>query len=97
MAAFAAGTVLGWLRSAVIAKVTALTEHRLAQPVARAAVDGLVPAHRGYDGRFLASTGTIPFRWLLRERVRLAQRLLETSDLIAGIRYSFHMQSAYIT
>jgi AraC family transcriptional activator FtrA len=31
--------------------------------------------------RFVAGTGITPYQWLMRERVRLAQRLLETSDL----------------
>jgi AraC family transcriptional regulator, transcriptional activator FtrA len=36
---------------------------------------------RTFARRFLASTGTTPYRWLLRQRVQLAQRLLEMSDL----------------
>ena len=36
---------------------------------------------RTFARRFRASTGTTPLAWLTRERVRLAQRLLETSDL----------------
>jgi AraC family transcriptional regulator, transcriptional activator FtrA len=36
---------------------------------------------RTFARRFVASTGTTPLAWILRERVRLAQRLLETSDL----------------
>jgi transcriptional regulator GlxA family with amidase domain len=36
---------------------------------------------RTFARRFLASTGTTPLRWILRERVRLAQRLLETTGL----------------
>jgi AraC family transcriptional regulator, transcriptional activator FtrA len=36
---------------------------------------------RTFARRFLASTGTTPYRWLLRERIQLAQRLLETSEL----------------
>jgi transcriptional regulator GlxA family with amidase domain len=36
---------------------------------------------RTFARQFLASTGTTPYQWLLRERIRLAQRLLETSDL----------------
>ena len=36
---------------------------------------------RTFARRFLAVTGTTPYRWLLRQRVQLAQRLLETSDL----------------
>jgi transcriptional regulator GlxA family with amidase domain len=36
---------------------------------------------RTFARRFLAATGTTPYRWLLRQRVQLAQRLLEVSDL----------------
>jgi AraC family transcriptional regulator, transcriptional activator FtrA len=36
---------------------------------------------RTFARRFVASTGTTPYQWLLRERVLFAQRLLETSDL----------------
>jgi AraC family transcriptional regulator, transcriptional activator FtrA len=36
---------------------------------------------RTFARRFLASTGTTPYQWLLRQRVQLAQRLLEMSDL----------------
>ena len=35
---------------------------------------------RTFARRFLASTGTTPLAWLTRERLRFAQRLLETSD-----------------
>ena len=36
---------------------------------------------RTFARRFLASTGTTPYQWLLRQRIQLAERLLETSDL----------------
>ena len=36
---------------------------------------------RTFARRFQAATGTTPYQWLLRQRVHLAQRLLETSDL----------------
>jgi len=36
---------------------------------------------RTFARRFVASTGTTPLQWLVTERVRLAQRLLETTDL----------------
>jgi AraC family transcriptional activator FtrA len=36
---------------------------------------------RTFARRFVASTGATPYQWIVRERVRLAQRLLETSDL----------------
>jgi AraC family transcriptional regulator, transcriptional activator FtrA len=36
---------------------------------------------RTFARRFQAATGTTPHRWLQAQRVKLAQRLLETSDL----------------
>jgi AraC family transcriptional regulator, transcriptional activator FtrA len=36
---------------------------------------------RTFARRFLATTGTTPHQWLQRQRVQLAQRLLEASDL----------------
>jgi transcriptional regulator GlxA family with amidase domain len=36
---------------------------------------------RTFARRFVASTGTTPHQWILRERIRLAQRLLETTAL----------------
>jgi AraC family transcriptional regulator, transcriptional activator FtrA len=36
---------------------------------------------RTFARHFVASTGTTPRQWILRERIRLAQRLLETTDL----------------
>jgi AraC family transcriptional activator FtrA len=36
---------------------------------------------RSFARHFRATTGTTPYRWLIRQRVLLAQRLLETSDL----------------
>jgi transcriptional regulator GlxA family with amidase domain len=38
-------------------------------------------SRRTFARRFVASTGTTPYQWLLCQRLRLAQRLLETSDL----------------
>jgi transcriptional regulator GlxA family with amidase domain len=38
-------------------------------------------SRRTFARRFAASTGTTPYQWLLGQRLRLAQRLLETSDL----------------
>ena len=58
-----------------------LREH-LAEPVSvsdlaqRAAM-----SPRTFARRFMASTGTTPLQWILSERVRLAQRLLETTAL----------------
>ncbi len=36
---------------------------------------------RTFARRFLATTGTTPYQWLVRQRVQLAQRLLEVGDL----------------
>jgi transcriptional regulator GlxA family with amidase domain len=38
-------------------------------------------SRRTFARRFSATTGTTPYQWLLRQRLQLAQRLLETSDL----------------
>ncbi|GGO04787.1 AraC family transcriptional regulator [Microbispora rosea subsp. aerata] len=38
-------------------------------------------SRRTFDRRFREATGTSPARWLLHQRVLLAQRLLETSEL----------------
>ena len=61
--------------------VSWLQEH-LDQPITvedLAARSAMSP--RTFARRFLASTGTTPYQWLVRQRVQLAQRLLETSDL----------------
>ena len=64
-----AGTI-GWLQAHLGDPVT------VADLAARAAM-----SPRTFARRFLASTGTTPLAWIVRERVRLAQRLLETTDL----------------
>jgi len=61
---------LSWLQAHLDQEVT------VADLAARAAM-----SPRTFARRFPASTGTTPLTWILRERVRLAQRLLETSDL----------------
>jgi len=38
-------------------------------------------SRRTFARRFCAATGTTPYQWLLRQRLQLAQRLLETSDM----------------
>jgi AraC family transcriptional regulator, transcriptional activator FtrA len=61
--------------------VTWLQEH-LNEPVTveeLAARSAMSP--RTFARRFLASTGTTPYQWLLRQRIYFAQRLLETTDL----------------
>lgn len=64
-----AGT-LGWLREHLDEPVT------VRELAARAAM-----SPRTFARKFVASTGTTPYQWLLRERLALARRLLETSDL----------------
>jgi AraC family transcriptional regulator, transcriptional activator FtrA len=61
---------VGWLRAHLDEPVT------VADLAARSAM-----SPRTFARRFVASTGTTPLAWMLRERIRLAQRLLETSDL----------------
>ncbi len=56
----------------------------LAEPVTVADLaDRSAMSPRTFARRFVASTGTTPLAWLTRERLRFAQRLLETSD--AGV------------
>lgn len=61
---------IGWLRAHLNEPVT------VSDLAARAAM-----SPRTFARRFLASTGTTPLAWIVRERIGLAQRLLETSDL----------------
>jgi transcriptional regulator GlxA family with amidase domain len=61
---------IGWLRGHLDEQVT------VPDLAARAAM-----SPRTFARRFLASTGTTPLSWIVLERIRLAQRLLETSDL----------------
>lgn len=61
---------LSWLQAHLDQEVS------VADLAARAAM-----SPRTFARRFPASTGTTPLTWILRERVRLAQRLLETTDL----------------
>jgi transcriptional regulator GlxA family with amidase domain len=51
------------------------------QVTVRDLADRAAMSPRTFARRFLASTGVTPFQWIVRERVRLAQRLLETTDL----------------
>jgi len=61
---------IGWLRANLGEPVT------VSDLAARSAM-----SPRTFARRFVASTGTTPLAWISAERVRLAQRLLETSDL----------------
>jgi AraC family transcriptional regulator, transcriptional activator FtrA len=42
-------------------------------------------SRRTFARRFSAATGTTPYQWLLRQRLQLAQRLLETSDITVDV------------
>jgi len=64
------GDALTWLREHLDEPVT----------VGDLAVRSAMSA-RTFARRFLASTGMTPLRWILRERLLLAQRLLETTSL----------------
>jgi AraC family transcriptional regulator, transcriptional activator FtrA len=50
---------------------------------------------RSFARKFVASTGITPYRWLLRERLALARRLLETGDLpVEAIARASGLQTA---
>jgi AraC family transcriptional regulator, transcriptional activator FtrA len=64
------GALLDWLAGRLDEDVTvAEMAHRVAM------------SERTFARRFKEATGTTPFRWVLAQRLRLAQELLETSDL----------------
>ena len=55
---------------------------RVAEPIGVAEMAGhAAMSERTFHRVFVAATGTTPGRWLVGQRVRHAQRLLETSDL----------------
>jgi transcriptional regulator GlxA family with amidase domain len=61
---------IGWLRAHLDEAVT------VSDLAARCAM-----SPRTFARRFLASTGATPLAWIVRERIRLAQRMLETSEV----------------
>ncbi|MGP2439647.1 GlxA family transcriptional regulator [Streptomyces sp. JW3] len=63
------GGVLAWMEQHLDEEIT------VEQLAARAAM-----SPRTFARRFQQETGTTPYRWLLRQRVLLAQRLLEGTD-----------------
>ena len=68
--------------ASLFAGTVAWLQEHLDQPITvedLAARSAMSP--RTFARRFVASTGTTPYRWLLRQRIQLAQRLLETTDL----------------
>jgi AraC family transcriptional regulator, transcriptional activator FtrA len=63
------------------ATLTWATEH-LAEPLGvQELADRALMSRRTFARNFTASTGTTPYQWLLAQRLRLAQELLETTDL----------------
>ncbi|HEY1175267.1 MAG TPA: helix-turn-helix domain-containing protein, partial [Phytomonospora sp.] len=69
-------------RDSMLQRVQAWALERLGEPLtveAMAREANTSPRH--FTRRFQAEFGTAPLQWLLRERVRLAQRLLEQTDL----------------
>ncbi len=68
--------------SNLFAETVAWSQEHLNEPIsvedlaARAAM-----SPRTFARRFRAGTGTTPYQWLLRQRIQLAQRLLEVTDL----------------
>jgi transcriptional regulator GlxA family with amidase domain len=68
--------------SNLFADTVAWMQEHLDEPVTiedLAAKSAMSP--RTFARRFLAATGTTPYQWLVAQRVQLAQRLLEMSDL----------------
>ena len=60
--------------------MTWLQEH-LDEPISVAELAGRsAMSTRTFARRFLATTGTTPYQWLIRQRLQLAQRYLETTD-----------------
>jgi transcriptional regulator GlxA family with amidase domain len=72
--------------SNLFADTVAWLQEHLEEPVT---VDDLAArsamSPRTFARRFLASTGTTPYQWLVGQRVQLAQRLLETTDLAVDL------------
>ena len=60
----------------------AWVQEHLDEPITVADLAGRsAMSRRTFARRFAATTGTSPYQWLLRQRLQLAQRLLETTDL----------------
>lgn len=76
-------------RCDTVGETLAWMEHHLDQELTvEQLADRTHMSPRTFARRFQQETGTTPYRWLLRQRVLLAQHLLETSDetmdMIAG-------------
>jgi transcriptional regulator GlxA family with amidase domain len=75
---------LDWLREHLDEPVT------VRELAARSAMSG-----RSFARKFVASTGATPYQWLLRERLALARRLLETGDLpVEAIAHATGLRTA---
>jgi transcriptional regulator GlxA family with amidase domain len=69
-------------RDSMLQRTQTWALERLAEPLTVEAMARHANASvRHFTRRFHAEFGTTPLRWLLQERVRLAQRLLEQTDL----------------
>ena len=69
-------------RDTALQRIQSWVLQRLHEPLTIEAIAreaNMTPRH--FARRFQAELGTAPLRWLLHERVRLAQRLLEQTDL----------------
>ncbi len=78
----------------LFAETVAWVQAHLDEPVT---VDDLARrsamSRRTFARRFVASTGTTPYQWLLRQRLQRAQQLLETTELAVdavAARSGFH-------
>ena len=67
--------------------VLSWAQSHLAEPITIADLaKRAVMSKRNFARRFQSALGTTPYRWILRQRMQLAQRLLETTDLsVEGI------------
>jgi AraC family transcriptional regulator, transcriptional activator FtrA len=70
----------------LFADAVAWAQEHLNEPITVAALAARsAVSRRTFARRFTATTGTTPYQWLLSQRLRLAQRLLETSDLTIDV------------
>ena len=68
--------------TSLFAETLAWAQEHLAEPISvQQLADRSAVSRRTFARQFAASTGTTPYQWLLRQRLQLAQQLLETTDL----------------
>jgi AraC family transcriptional regulator, transcriptional activator FtrA len=66
----------------LFADTLAWAQEHLGEPITVTTLaDRSAMSRRTFARRFVATTGTTPYQWLLDQRLRHAQRMLETSDL----------------